>query len=181
MKLYCLLFFLLPLAIQAQHVNIDRYQTDIDLYYKDSVGKPIRLPHQKGWDYYSMRDSLRKTNFRVISAQQYYSLFAAYHKDSLPLIDFGRYILQARIVCVICTTICFDRETGLTNSHRCACNFAIYWFLVERELIVQANAPTAYFPSQIKQATMGTGSDATIFLPLLLCTVGVFRRPLEVR
>ena len=132
MRKLFLAFLLFPLAALAQK---DKYDFLIDAFFKDSSGKMISLPEIERWDRYRLIDSIASATagFRILTDSGYHKIFGDKSESALPIIDFNKYFLSARSECIFCAAVCNHAPGNHSSCHRQACEYALRWFLFEKE------------------------------------------------
>lgn len=100
----------------------------------DSTSKYIKLPPLWQSDFYKYYEVGRKSSYRhvITNDTTYYSIFAKYHKDSLPFIDFNKQELVASIACSQCLVYCKHEGWNNEPCHRNACRYSEVWFLRDK-------------------------------------------------
>lgn len=131
-KLFFLLLFI-PFGSSAQ---IDKEEDLLLKFNADtSLGRLVKLPQLKRGELNKYFEIGRKSKYGYTVSEDsiYRKIFAAYHKDSLPVIDFTKEELLLHVYCPHCLVNC--RHSRLDYPcHRNACSYSNAWFIRDKKL-----------------------------------------------
>lgn len=127
------LFLLLPVICFAQK---DKYTGAFFLLAGDtSSGIVIKMPDLRKWELHKHFEIGLKSKYvyAINNDSLYKKIFAAYSKDSLPVINFNQQELFVRVYCPQCVITCSHIGTDNEPCHRNACMYREIWYVQNKK------------------------------------------------
>jgi hypothetical protein len=134
MKKMLFLFLMIPAICSAQKDAHNLFEL---LSGKNVRGEETKLPELKSRELYSYFEAGKRpgTSLHITSDSVYYKIFAAYSKDSLPVIDFTCKELNVLAYCAQCLAGCNHKSDGWNEPcHRNACMYRYLWFIKDKSI-----------------------------------------------